>query len=85
MQHGWLGKPSHPFYALFMFWRERRRRQCKQAKRPAPSAVKGSGPHLHPKYLHPKSSVAYENTRLNYRERTILPVFVCIYLYLPAP
>jgi len=29
MQHGWLGKPSHPFYVLFMFWRERRRRQCK--------------------------------------------------------
>jgi len=35
MQHGWLGKPGHPFYVLFMFWRKRRRRQCKQAKRPA--------------------------------------------------
>jgi len=29
MQHGWLGKPGHPFYVLFMFWRKRRRRQCK--------------------------------------------------------
>ena len=58
---------------------ERRRRQHKQVKRPALSVIKSSGPHLHP-----KSSVAYENTRLNYREGTILPVFVCVYLYLPV-
>ena len=125
MQHGWLGKPSHPFYvpALYAWaglrlgrrrWQQisalhptlaaqvpspaasavqsgkaggrqfrylhwRRRQQHKQVKRPALSVIKSSGPHLHP-----KSSVAYENTRLNYREGTILPVFVCVYLYLPV-
>ena len=93
MQHGWLGKPSHPFMSAchpFMPARvassavQAGKVQFKQTKRPALAHIYTIPfAHLHPKssvagpHLHPKSSVAYENTRLNYREGTILPVFAC--------